>query len=241
MNSLTKTDLHFLVSRLPKDVVAMVKREQLFIAGGFIRSNIAGERATDIDIFGSSIDQLKIAALDLTNSRGLGTRFHQTANAFTVLSSGRIPVQFIHRWTYASNESERLMDEFDFTIAKAVIWCPVLPPDNSLEWQSICHDDFYSDLAAKRLVYTSPQRAEDAGGSMMRVRKFLQRGYNIQPHSLGAVIARLLSGVRNIDDDSGRQGMTTEQWNAKVIASLLREVDPLRIVDGIDIIEEEET
>ena len=39
-------------------------------------------------------------------------------------------------------------------------------------------DEFYPDLAARRLVYTAPVRDEEAGGSLLRVRKFIERKDN---------------------------------------------------------------
>lgn len=102
------------------------------------------------------------------------------------------------------------------------------------KFRSIVHANFYADLAAKRLVYTFPVRDEEAGGSMMRVIKFVKRGYNIQARSLGGVIARVAMKVRN-------DGMShTETDFAQVVAGLLHEVDPLSIVDGVDLIDEHE-
>ena len=232
MSKLTDKDLHFVVSRLPRDVRNIVVENKLFVAGGFIRATICGEKPSDIDIFGPSKDALKIIAADLALKRQC--KLHETQNAFTVLSHGRIPIQFVHRWVYSQNEHEKLLNEFDFTIAQSVVWA-----DETHKWLSLCADDFYSDLAAKRLVYTSPIRAEDAGGSLLRVRKFIAKGYNIQPYSLAAVLARLYS---KIDFDSiERSGNdSNETWLTKVIAGLLREVDPLIVVDGIELIDEHE-
>ena len=150
---------------------------------------------------------------------------HETDNAFTVLTQGRTPVQFIHRWLY--EDAARLIQEFDYTIARAVVWW-----NATFElWTSLCDQDFYADLAARRLVYCSPERTEDAGGSLMRARKFLARGYFISAHDLGLVVHRLVS---KIDFEA-----TTRLGNLeKVIIGLLREVDPLTVVDGIDVADE---
>ena len=94
-------------------------------------------------------------------------------------------------------------------------------------WSSVCHDRFYEDLAAKRLVYLSPERNEDAGGSLLRLLKFHRRGYSAPLWSVGAVVARMLGGV---DKDSGMMH-GTEGQRAAVITGLLREVDPLRAMD----------
>ena len=81
-------------------------------------------------------------------------------------------------------------------------------------------------MAAKRLVYLSPVRSEDAGGSILRVLKFYKRGYNIPLDSLAAVIGRLNSGV----DHRATHGDPAQY--EKVILGLLREVDPNTPMEG---------
>lgn len=223
MSELTPTDLHFVVSRTPKDIRALMETGHLFLAGGFIRSTIAGEKVNDIDLFGRSKDELEAAAKDIALSRH--GRYFGTDNAFTVLAAPRTPVQFIHRWLF--NDPLQCAASFDFTIAQAVIW------KDAGNCRSSCSDRFYSDLAARRLYYTSPIRNEDAGGSLLRVRKFLAAGYNIQAPSLAAVIARLVKGIH-----PSKFAETGEDAIADIVTGLLREVDPLRVVDGMDIIDE---
>jgi hypothetical protein len=85
------------------------------------------------------------------------------------------------------------------------------------------------------LVYTYPVRIEDAGGSFLRVRKFLSRGYNIQSESLAGVTARLCLGVDEIRETMKRivRGSDAEYWLSKLLQSLMLEVDPLVIgMDG---------
>jgi hypothetical protein len=229
MNKLTNSDVKFLVSRLPKDVKEMMCKsaEPLFVGGGFIRAMISGEKVNDIDVFGSSKESLSLKAASLALSRQ--GRLYETQNAFTVLSHSRTPIQFITRWVYQT--AAELILGFDFTVCQAVIW-----NTGGSGWDSLCHDDFYSDLAAKRLVYTMPQRNEDAGGSLLRVRKFLSRGYNIQSHSLAGVVARLVKGVKF----ERFEQFQDEAYLAKIINGLLREVDPNTAIDGIELVDEHE-
>lgn len=222
MIELQRHDLQYVLARLPKDVRDMISSNpgRLFLAGGFIRAVIAGEVANDIDLFGFQKQFVETQAECFQKTRE-GSRIHKTANAITVLSpEGRLPVQFITRWTFA--EAEALANSFDFTVCKAVVWYSA-----EAGWKSICDDRFYADLAARRLHYTSPV-CEEAGGSMMRAIKYIKRGYTIQPDSLGGVIARLADKVRP-------DGL---QDTAKVITGLLREVDPLLVLDGLTVIDE---
>jgi hypothetical protein len=225
MAELTPTDLRFVVTRIPKDVREMLMAQPFFCGGGFIRETIAGGKVSDADIFGPSKGALLDAAEAFAKERR--AKLHTTDNAITLLAKGRMPVQWITRWVF--DDAQKCMESFDFTVCQAVIWF-----DNVHKvWKSVCADAFYSDLAAKRLVYTFPVRDEEAGGSMMRARKFLMRGYNIQAMSLGGVIARVAQKVNRWDE-------LDEKGRAQVIGGLLQEVDPLLVVDGFDFVDENE-
>lgn len=223
MNKLTDSDLRFVVARIPKDIRDLLIAQPFFVAGGFIRETIAtaGVGAKDIDLFGPTKDSLVAQAAMLAQNRK--AKFHQTDNACTLIKSGRVPVQFITRWTFDNGED--LLKSFDFTVCQAAIW-------HDGVWQSAVSPEFYPDLAARRLVYTNPVRDEEAGGSMMRVRKFLARGYNIQAASLGRVMARCVGKVRDFDG-------LDEEMRGRVIAGLLQEVDPMLVVDGFEVVDED--
>jgi len=210
MIELSRHDLSWCLRRCPNKLLEAMKSHanKVVLAGGFIRSCIANEEVNDIDLFCHSKEYAEAVATSLlVDDRKLIT----TDNAFTVLGH-KVALQFIHRWTFA--QPVDVIPSFDFTIARAAFW------HDGETWKSACDEDFYPDLAAKRLVYCCPQRNEDAGGSMLRILKFYQRGYRIPLNSLGAVVARLMSGVRLKEWDG------TETHMAKLLTGLLREVDP---------------
>lgn len=224
MDTLRPQDLNFVLSRTPKDIRKFMQEQPLYLAGGFIRSIISGEQPSDIDLFGPSKEALDAISMKLALDRK--GRRHVSENAITVLSPPRFPVQFITKWTYVNPLD--IVQSFDFTICQAAIWWA----DGEVKkWQSMVSPDFYPDLAARRLVYAFPKRMEAAGGSMMRVRKFLTRGYNIQAPSLAGVMTRVFMSIR---DAAGMD----EAGMAKVVAGILHEVDPLIVVDGVDFIDE---
>lgn len=172
-------------------------------------------------------------------------RFFLTDNAITVLSPPRFPVQFITRWLFT--DAEKLIQSFDFTVCQAAIWAE----DRSVEafgeepksktiFRSAISEDFYHDLAARRLVYTHPLRDEDAGGSMLRVIKFIRKGYNIQALSLAGVMSRIMVAVNTDRIEHTVGNGSKEKGVALVITSLLREVDPLTVIDGVDFVNEHE-
>lgn len=255
MQALTSSDLNFVLSRCPRDILKLLRINagKLFLAGGFIRATISGEKLSDIDLFGTTHDDLLRIAKDLTLERK--GRYFETNNAITVLSPPRFPVQFITRWLFA--EAEKLVNSFDFTVCQAVIWA-VKDADATrmvdgkpttekrYRFHSRIADAFYPDLAARRLVYTHPVRDEEAGGSLMRVIKFVKKGYNVQAPSLAGVIARIAMGVdmgavSKRRHQGGEHNPDDEKWVTTVVTGLLREVDPLVVVDGVEFLDEHET
>lgn len=223
--NLLPEDLNYIVNRLPTDVRKLIKKGNIYLAGGFIRSCVANEQVNDIDLWGADAEQLKVTAQLFAGERKV--RCMMTDNACTILTNGRTPVQFITRWTY--DDPVELAESFDYSIASAVIWYEKI--GLSGRWKSHCHEHFYADLAAKRLRYLFPVRNEDAGGSMLRMTKFLARGYRIAPESLAGLIARMNAGIK-YDDFLTKD----EHRQARVYAGLLREVDPLTIVDGCEVL-----
>lgn len=219
MRDLDNMDLTWIVRRMPDDVRSLLVNQgnEMFLAGGFIRACIANETVNDVDLFTGSKEAAKAWSQFIAEKRK--KQVFKTDNAITV--PGKPPVQFIHRWTFDTPRD--CIASFDFTIAQAAVWWePVGNPKEGRDgrWNSICSDRFYADLAARRLVYTSPRRSEEAGGSLLRVLKFYQRGYRIDLDSLGKVVARLSMG------DGLVRAAVTEESHAKVCSGLLREVDP---------------
>jgi len=222
MNKLANHDIYWIGQRLPKEVTEVIKNNNLFVAGGFIRSCILNEPVSDIDIFASSKETASMAAdllstcFEVKSKKKL--RRIETDNAITMLGLA-YPVQFIHKWVFSNVETA--LKSFDFTIAMAGVWMGKRSAGSRRsgthdQLMGICHENYYQDLAAKRLIYTSPQRIEEAGGSLLRVLKFYQRGYRIPLKDMAAVVARLAHEV----DTTSEEAMTT------VFTKLLREVDP---------------
>lgn len=228
-NALYADDLNSIVRLLPKDITALLTGltvSKAFLAGGYIRARIARETVNDIDIIGDSAELMKHLAYDLQRQRdGIGqpTKVFRTKNAYTVLTDNRTPVQFIYRWNFSN--AKMLIESFDFTIAQACIWWN----SETSTWQSYIGTRFYADLAAKRLVYNMPIRHEEAGGSPLRVQKFLRKGYDISPENFSKVMARLMGAV----DTNSHLWQADEMGRAQVLNGLLRQVDPLTTIDGL--------
>lgn len=217
---LSEMDCISIVRRIPKELLPVIADHGAFIAGGFIRSVICREEIQDLDLFARDKDTAKMIAV-----LSSGNKYHESDNAYTFKVDG-LTVQVIHRWSF--DEPVDCIKSFDFTIACAAIILEKQTPFQYAVW-SICDVAFYRDLAAKRLVYRSPIRAEEAGGSLLRVLKFYQRGYRIPLASLAAVISRLMGGVtaERLKTEPGTP--EREQELSEVLAGLLYEVDPLNV------------
>jgi hypothetical protein len=217
------------MQRCPRQVLVALKHfgSRLCVGGGYVRACVANEPINDVDLFVDSVGTANEVALYLirqklgqeTTQEEAVKHIHKTDNALT-LRGFKLPVQIIHRWTFRTPIDA--MESFDFTIARAVFWW------NNSQWTSACAERFYQDLAAKRLVYTAPVRNEDAGGSMLRVLKYYQKGYRIPIDSYAAVIARMMRGVdfSNSDLEPDIDDHIPERPLAYVLTGLLREVDP---------------
>lgn len=226
MQELNKHDLNWAVRLLPVRLRNQMINygDRIVLGGGYLRSTVSGEKPNDLDLFTQNPEDAKMFAKELADLAK--KKPYETGNAISVKLTPRDFVQYIHRWSFPNPAF--LIESFDFTIACAALWFDSV----SGKWMSLLDDNFYADLAAKRLVYRSPKRNEDAGGSMLRLLKFYQRGFRVPLDSLGAVIARLVDGIdpRGIevlnDRDDSIIGDTTEKRWASVITGLLREVDP---------------
>lgn len=218
MEYLNYLDLQLIKRRIPKNLSDIMEKPEwfgkIFIAGGFIRAIIAGERVNDIDIFVSSERDADILKSLLERKE---RNIIVTPNAITI--KHRITIQIITRWIFET--PEQVKNSFDFTICCAVIW--VEKTKESFVYKSLCDKKFYIDLASKRLIYRKPIRNEDAGGSILRVLKYYQRGYRIPLTSLSDVIARLMRGF-----DTRKGNINDEEYVSRVVKGLLFEVDPKR-------------
>lgn len=220
--SLDTLDLNWAIQRLPQKLKDIAKKEDwknsIFIGGGYLRSIVSGEPINDIDVFVKSKKDAEHLALLLSDEKTIRI---ETENAFTIKREGSIPIQVISRWTFDTPES--VFKSFDFTICSAIVYFN----QETNKWESVCDPRFYVDLAAKRLVYKSPERNEDEGGSLLRVLKYYQRGYRIPLDSLGLVIARI---VKRLEVD--KVNMSDEFATGKIITGLLVEVDPNLPIDS---------
>jgi hypothetical protein len=173
-------------SQLPPSVYTQMQHlgKRVFIAGGFLRAIVARETPNDIDIFSQpGVDSKKLAdQVAVTTELGeiVELDVHATSNAYSV-DTKPVSTQVIRGWNFKTPFD--CIKDFDFTICQAAIWWDVG------SWNSVCSDSFYPDLAARRLRYTRPVRAEaNAMTTAIRVLKFYERGYVIDTECFSRII-----------------------------------------------------
>lgn len=194
----------------------MVQNSGLILAGGFIRAAVAGEKISDIDLFISSAEQAENLSVRLAEMRNC--RRHVTPNAITICGGDGPKVQFIYRWTFV--DPRDAVKSFDFSISRAAVWYD----DFYSDLDGICDVRFYRDLAARRLTYMAPERNEDAGASLLRMRKFLARGYTISAYEMAKVVARMV--VKMSHNHRKELAEAAEPDVADVLTHYLRLIDP---------------
>lgn len=187
---LTPEDLRAVIAAIPKHVREILEEKSwhgnAFVAGGFIRAVVTGEKINDVDIFTTDLQRVT----GLVESLGMGREVHSSPSAHSIDTNG-FPVQVIRAWLFGNAFS--CIKSFDFSICQAVVW------NEGGAWRSATGENFYADLAAKRLRYTNPTRTESfVGGSLLRVLKHYQMGYTINVDSFSAVLSKIF---KDIDPD----------------------------------------
>lgn len=245
MNQLDPYDLLMVRRRLPKVVVRALQSKDVkaFVAGGFIRGNVAHEPLSDVDLFVPNKEMADKVVNLVREKQHDRFNYVESENAITLYDyEGSLPpIQLITRWYY--DQPDPLIQAFDFTVCQAVVWWEGSVNEKGMpigNWYSKISDTFYQDLASKRLRYTSrtPLRDGEAGGSLLRVLKYYRRGYTIPITDMGLVIARLVKGIDlSRYEDPIATVFGNEEKLAGIFRGLLREVDPL--IDPDHIIKED--
>lgn len=209
-------DTDLILAMLPDHVFLALTKfpATVVLGGGYIRDLISRQGCRDIDLFASDRDTAaRVCALILGQGLGLFEAAPiETDHAFTLAAkhgTDALSIQVVYGWQFST--PEECACGFDFTVCRAVIWCNH-NAENGLDpiFCSFADDDFYVDLAARQLVYTQPDRKEQPAGSLLRVLKFMKRGFHIDAESMAGVIARLMKG----------QGCDEDQLQADLVHAL---------------------
>jgi hypothetical protein len=157
-----------------------------FLAGGAITSAITNTPVRDFDLYFKSKEDF-VECLEAMYDDGFWC-VAITPRAVTFSDNGTIFQLMCFNWF---KDAEEIFAKFDFTINMAAI---------DLEGgKFIKHDDFVRDISARTLRFN--HRTEFPLGSMMRVRKYLGRGYTIEDSEyLKIVIACAMKNITSWDE-----------------------------------------
>lgn len=139
-----------------------------WVAGGAIANFFTTKSAhSDIDVWFPSDAQWQAAVDHIKRTYPSTWKvIKETPAAITYVVEGQAhPVQFVRRFFYAS--PKETINAFDFTVCMGACTRGGLV---------VVHDDFFLDLAAKRLVTHNLQFTY---GTLARLQKYIKKGYTI--------------------------------------------------------------
>lgn len=192
MQYLLAEDLHAALTALPPNLKQAMEEtgQRVFVAGGFLRAIVAREPINDIDVFSEATVDANLFMLKCVQTE----KIHTTPNAFSL--DTKPPIQIIRNWNFAT--ARACIESFDFSICQAAIWYHLG------QWNSACSDNFYPDLAARRLRYNDSNRKGESTpvNSAVRLLKFYERGYV----TTGDSLARVIRHVGKVGGDEFLEG-----------------------------------
>jgi hypothetical protein len=177
---LREKDIERVVAALPDYVVQVMKNDELYLAGGFVRDIIRGAAPHDIDLFGP-YDLMANAERRLQDLMPEGTQIHRTPWAVTFVPPTGLKVQIVTG--FPVTHPVDLLDRFNFTVNQATVYW------DFDYWSSECAWDFYPDLAAKRLVYVNGQTPSGAAKTIEKTLVFVSEGWQIDLENMMTVVA----------------------------------------------------
>lgn len=135
------------------------------VAGGAIRSLVCNTQVSDYDLYFAGPETLKAFQDRFAANK---TFTSENADCYKINNQ---KVQAIKKAGYLSLPMDVLLDKFDFTVCQAAFFRD----------QFYFGEDFLLDNAARRIVYTG---SEFPISSLVRVNKYLRKGYTISSEQL---------------------------------------------------------
>jgi len=172
-----------LIKRIIKYCPFIKELDNAYVAGGFIRSYYAREKASDMDIFFIDESSFNTAIKKISNEWEMVSH---TSKAVTFVNQGKV-VQFI---SLLYGKEEDVLSLFDFTICSISV--------NIKSNVLILHDKFFEHLAGKELVV---ETLDSPFSSLLRVIKYIKKGYFISCENLARIV--LKCNDKNVYMDTG--------------------------------------
>lgn len=146
-----------------------------WIAGGALRRFFALERrSSDIDLFFPNEEARVEWRTGLTALEGGFAQTFENENVERVTKGG-VRIDLVKKFFPSA---EHTIMSFDFTVA-----CAAVTRDNI-----VLHDDFFIDLAARRLAINALPFPES---TLWRMQKYIRNGYSVCPDAIRALAAAM--------------------------------------------------
>jgi hypothetical protein len=205
-------DVLWCASNLPEPLAVALQgmKGGAYVAGGHVRSCIAGEGRVDVDVFATSADSEEELAQELNlfvDEDPFRTEFART------YSGAHAPIQLISRWHFEG--AEDLIHHFDFTVSEALIFWD----SAAKRWEGFCGPRFYRDLAARRLVFSAPEDRDrlQSGGTLLRLARYSRKGYKATPETVARVAFEAVGASDSMEElVRSLQGIDPGYWPAWV-------------------------
>jgi hypothetical protein len=156
---------YLLRGSISKAVWAELKDSQAYIAGGAMTSIFSGNKINDIDIYFSDVAGKDKTCDYFLKLKGSVLSF-ETVKAKTFKYKNQIYQLIVHPDLIVPTP-QALFDFYDFTICMGAY--------NFRKF--VLHENFFQHLSQRRLIFNHKTKYPIC--SLMRVRKFLERGYKI--------------------------------------------------------------
>jgi hypothetical protein len=144
-----------------------------WIAGGALRSKFSGQKPADIDLYFPNVGELNKAG-NVLYQHGYSPTF-ENDNTKTI-TDGKTTFDLVKRY-YSS--LEQTIASFDFTVSACGI------DKDSITY----HDDYFIDLATKRLNLTGEM--VNPAGTLLRMQKYIKYGFTMDVEDMRVLAARI--------------------------------------------------
>lgn len=172
----TKNEV-FAINRLIPDYIKDLSLDYDFlIAGGMVTSIFTGKPVNDIDIYPTNKDQYIDFILEVL---GNSTIVSVTPRSFMVDHSGQL-LNIIYYKIF--KDAYDIFNSFDYTV--------VMGAYDVRDEKFILHKHFLRDNAKREIVFDG--NTDYPLASMMRIRKYIDRGYSVKQKTMLAVMLRCM-------------------------------------------------
>jgi hypothetical protein len=168
-----KMETKLLLDNLSSDLYSKLKFSKAFVAGGALTSVFSRNEINDYDLYFKDKDGLE-EMINYFEDEDY-TKENESFNAVTYKNNDNV-FQLI-KLNEFTNVPEVVIDKFDFTINQVAY-------DFEVDKFFIV-DTFLKDLAARQLVFNNKTPYPIA--TLIRVEKYLNKGFNINPLELGKI------------------------------------------------------